>query len=60
VKIILDLPEPESEDEIKDAVEYVRAPKARVEQRIYNNFPGAMLEYGDGSIWVRDVKLELS
>lgn len=59
MKIILTLSDPDTPHETADAQLYVDSLKQRVEQRQYQGFPGAVLEHGDGSIWVTNVEIVL-
>lgn len=60
MKIILTLPDEfDSENEEREATEFVKALQGAVERKLDQGFPGLMMERGDGSVWVCKVEMVL-
>ena len=59
MKIVFTLARPDHDQEITEAAEYVTALQRDIERKLRQGFPGAMLERGDGCIWVRKVEIVL-
>lgn len=57
MRLVLDL-SVNSAEEAAEAQMYAEALQRMVERKQWQSFPGAMLELGDGSVWVARVSLE--
>lgn len=56
MKIILDVVI-DAPDDPSDAREFVAAIKRAAERRINQGFPGTLMNFGEGRVWVCDVEM---
>lgn len=63
MKLVLTLadtePGPETDEAVADLAQYVVSIQGAIERKLFQGFPGLLLERGDSSVWVKKVEIVL-